>query len=220
MAALHTLSLVFIAQIWLLDPNLLICFKESKSFIWGLKYALSGHLAIHPYILQILFFFLFIVLFWAAASMGMKSCRTQADFCSSVRSSVRLFVSPTQALSGLKSALSGLKSALSGLKSALSGLESALSGLKSAFSGLKPVFPGLKSSPQIQGLRGQISGLRGQISGLGGQISGLRGPGGTNEQTNGRTDKQKSPCVLQDFVSFGAAAQKENETSNAGSQYQ
>ena len=38
---------------------------------------------------------------------------------------VRSFVSPPQALSGLKSALSGLKSALSGLKSALSGLESA-----------------------------------------------------------------------------------------------
>ena len=31
--------------------------------------------------------------------------------------------------------------------------------------------------------------------------------GGTNE----RTDEQKSPCVLQDFVPFGAAAQKEEE---------
>ena len=27
-------------------------------------------------------------------------------------------------------------------------------------------------------------------------------------QTNEQTDKQKSPCVLQDFVPFGAAAQK------------
>ena len=32
--------------------------------------------------------------------------------------------------------------------------------------------------------------------------------GGTNAQKDGRTDKQKSPCVLQDFVPFGAAAQK------------
>ena len=31
----------------------------------------------------------------------------------------------------------------------------------------------------------------------------------TNERTDGRTDEQKSPCVLQDFVPFGAAAQKE-----------
>ena len=32
--------------------------------------------------------------------------------------------------------------------------------------------------------------------------------GGTNERTNERTDEQKSPCVLQDFVPFRAAAQK------------
>ena len=30
--------------------------------------------------------------------------------------------------------------------------------------------------------------------------------GGTNGRTDERTDEQKSPCVLQDFVSFGAAA--------------
>ena len=29
---------------------------------------------------------------------------------------------------------------------------------------------------------------------------------GGDEQTNGRTDEQTSPCVLQDFVPFGAAA--------------
>ena len=29
-----------------------------------------------------------------------------------------------------------------------------------------------------------------------------------NKHTNGRTNEQKSPCVLQDFVPFGAAAQK------------
>ena len=32
--------------------------------------------------------------------------------------------------------------------------------------------------------------------------------GGTHGRTNGRTDERKSPCVLQDFVPFGAAAQK------------
>ena len=35
------------------------------------------------------------------------------------------------------------------------------------------------------------------------------GGGGTNERTNKRTNKQmKVPCVLQDIVPFGAAAQK------------
>ena len=33
----------------------------------------------------------------------------------------------------------------------------------------------------------------------------------TNGRTNGRTNERKSPCVLQDFVPFGAAAQKEEE---------
>ena len=32
--------------------------------------------------------------------------------------------------------------------------------------------------------------------------------GRTNGRTNERTDERKSPCVLQDFVPFGAAAQK------------
>ena len=36
----------------------------------------------------------------------------------------------------------------------------------------------------------------------------LRPMGGTNKQTNQQTDEQKSPCVLHDFVPFGAAAQK------------
>ena len=34
------------------------------------------------------------------------------------------------------------------------------------------------------------------------------GGGQTNERTDRRTDERKSPCVLQDFVPFGAAAQK------------
>ena len=32
--------------------------------------------------------------------------------------------------------------------------------------------------------------------------------GQTDERTNEQTDEQKSPCVLQDFVPLGAAAQK------------
>ena len=32
----------------------------------------------------------------------------------------------------------------------------------------------------------------------------------TNGRTDRRTDEQKSPCFLQDFVPFGAAAQKAN----------
>ena len=48
--------------------------------------------------------------------------------------------------------------------------------------------------------KGQILGLRGQISGL------------MKERTNRQMDKQKSPCVLQDFVPFGAAAQKKQLT--------
>ena len=109
----------------------------------------------------------------------MKSCRTR-DFCLSIH-----FVVP-QAFSGLKAALSGLISALSNLGSAKVDL-------------------GLRG--QVSGLSKQIKCLRGQISGLRGQISGLRGPGGlTDRRTDERTDEQKSPCVLQDFVPFGAAA--------------
>ena len=29
-----------------------------------------------------------------------------------------------------------------------------------------------------------------------------------NKQANGQTDEHKSPCVIQDFVLFGAAAQR------------
>ena len=47
----------------------------------------------------------------------------------------------------------------------------------------------------------------------------MKGEGLTNEWTDGRTDgrtegrtnKQKSPYVLQDFVPFGAAVQKERK---------
>ena len=86
--------------------------------------------------------------FWAAIPKGTKSCGTQGDFHSFVRSSTR----PYPHLNPLQSALSGLKSVLSGLKSTLLGLK-----------------------------------------------------------LNGRMDKRKSLCVLQDFVPFAAAAQKIDE---------
>ena len=37
--------------------------------------------------------------------------------------------------------------------------------------------------------------------------------GGTNRRTDERMDKQKSPCVLQDFIPFEAAAQKQSFSS-------
>ena len=36
----------------------------------------------------------------------------------------------------------------------------------------------------------------------------------TNKRTNKRTNERKSPCVLQDFVPFGAAAQKVAKASD------
>ena len=129
---------------------------------------------------------------------------------------VRPCAPPLKALSGLKSALSGLESALSGLKFVLSDLLPILSGLKSALPGheseradFRPERADSSLRGQISGLKGQILGLRGQIQGLIGQISGLRGPGGTNEWTDKRT---KVPCDLQDFVPFGAVAQKRPDT--------
>ena len=38
----------------------------------------------------------------------------------------------------------------------------------------------------------------------------MRG-GQTDERSNKRKDGRKSPCVLQDFVSYGAAAQKKEK---------
>ena len=39
-------------------------------------------------------------------------------------------------------------------------------------------------------------------------------PDGGDGQTDERTDEQKFPCVLQDFVPFGAAAQKGRKERN------
>ena len=75
-----------------------------------------------------------IMIFWAAAPKGMKSCRTQGTF-------VRLFV-----CSSIRSSFSGLKSALSGLRSAFSGLIFALSGQKPVLSGLKSTLSFLESA--------------------------------------------------------------------------
>ena len=47
-----------------------------------------------------------------------------------------------------------------------------------------------------------------QSSGPEGRFQVWEGLGGTNKLTNERTNERKSPCVLQDFVPFRAAAQK------------
>ena len=72
---------------------------------------------------------------------------------------------------------------------------------------LRPKRPGLRPDgldlrPERPDLRSQRPDLRPDEGGDG------RTNKQTNKQTNERTDKQKSPCVLQDFVPFGAAAQK------------
>ena len=64
----------------------------------------------------------------------------------------------------------------------------ALSGLKSALSGLKFTLSGLKSA--LSGLESVLSGLKSALLG----------------RTDGQNDERKSPCVLQEFVPFGAAA--------------
>ena len=66
---------------------------------------------------------------------------------------------------------------------------------------LRPVRLDLK--PERLNLKPQRPGLRSQRPDL--RPEGL-GEGGTNKRTDGRTDERKSPCVLQDFVPFGAAA--------------
>ena len=62
----------------------------------------------------------------------------------------------------------------------------------------------LNLRPEGPDLRSQKPDLRpeGPDEGAGG------GDGWTDGQTNKQMDEGKSPCVLQDFVPFGAAAQK------------
>ena len=74
-------------------------------------------------------FMFFFIIFWQRPRRGQSPVEDRGTF---VRPSVRPFVSPPQALSGLKSALLCLKSALSSLEFALLGLKSALSDLKPA----------------------------------------------------------------------------------------
>ena len=69
---------------------------------------------------------------------------------------------------------------------------------------MRPKRPNLRPD-----LRPERPDLRPERSDLRLERPDLRLGGGTNEQTDERTDKRKSPCVLQDFVPFGAAAQKE-----------
>ena len=99
-------------------------------------------------------------------------------------------------LSGLKSALLDLRSALLALKSVLSGLKSALH----SHSHLRPKLA-LKASNQPQISLKLTSKLT--ISGLISTLLKIRLPIGKD----GRMDERKSPCVLQDFIFFGAAAQ-------------
>ena len=68
---------------------------------------------------------------------------------------------------------------------------------------LMPKRPGLR--PNRLDLRPERPDSRSQRPDLG-----LEGPNGGG-RTNARTDERKSPCVLQDFVPFGAAAQKEKK---------
>ena len=67
---------------------------------------------------------------------------------------------------------------------------------------MRPERPGLR--PERLDLRPERQNLRPERPDL--RPEGPDGPDGGG--TDKRTDKQKSPCVLQDFVPFGAAAQK------------
>ena len=90
--------------------------------------------------------------------------------------------------------LSGLESALSGLKSALPGLKSVLLGLKSALTDSRPERADFRS--ERVNFRPERADFRPE------RAWGER----TDGWTDGRNDERKSPCVLQDFVPFGAAA--------------
>ena len=59
----------------------------------------------------------------------------------------------------------------------------------------------------FQGLRGYVSGP--ERADFRPERADFRPERAWGGQTEGRSDKQKSPCVLKDFVPFGAAAQKE-----------
>ena len=98
-------------------------------------------------------------------------------------------------LSGLKSALLDLRSALSALKSVFSGLKSALH----SHSHLRPKLA-LKASNQPQISLKLTSKLT--FSGLISTLLKIRLPIGKD----GWMNERKSPCVLQDFIPFGAAA--------------
>ena len=62
--------------------------------------------------------------------------------------------------------------------------------------------PGLR--PERLDLRPERPDLRPKGSDKGGGLT----DGRTDGRTDERTDERKSPCVLQDFIPFGAAAQK------------
>ena len=118
-----------------------------------------------------------------------------------------LFVRPSvipsvpQALSGLKSALSVLISTLSGLKSALSSLESKRAVLR---------FERADSRPEIADSRPERADFRPERVDIRPEREDFRPERAWGDKRNDRrTNEQKSPYVVQDFVPFGAAAQKE-----------
>ena len=70
---------------------------------------------------------------------------------------------------------------------------------------VRPKRPDLR--PELADLRPERADLRPERAYLRPERAVLR-PGRGDERNDGWTDERKSPCVLQDFVPFGAAAQK------------
>ena len=60
---------------------------------------------------------------------------------------------------------------------------------------------------RIQAWMAKLKAWEGRFKAWEDRIQTWEGLGGADGWTNGQTDKQKSPCVLQDFAPFGAPAQ-------------
>ena len=132
----------------------------------------------------------------AAAPKRRKSCRTQGDFCSSIRPSVRPSLHSPQALLGLKSALSELKSALSGLESVRAELE------RTNFRPERADFRKERADPRPEraDVRLERADFRSERVDFRPERADFRleraWGGLTNGWMNGRMEEQKSPCVL------------------------
>ena len=106
---------------------------------------------------------------------------------------------------GLALASQGLARGSNGLAEASQGLAWDSQGLAEASQGLAEASQGLAEASQ--GLAEASQGLDWASLGL------AQAWGGTDGRTYGRTEIL--PCVLQDFVPFGSAAQKADEWKNA-----